>query len=82
MPSLPPVGAARLPGFHTCVGGGGERQDPSWYAAKGIAYLTGTRITAADLATKTLTMGRILVMVRSLMGGFDRDQRLGAGSKP
>jgi hypothetical protein len=30
-----PEGAARLPGFHTCVGGGGERQEPGWYAAKG-----------------------------------------------
>lgn len=29
------AGAARLPGFHTCVGGGGERQEPAWYGAKG-----------------------------------------------
>ncbi len=26
---------ARLPGFHTCVGGGGERQAPEWYESKG-----------------------------------------------
>lgn len=29
------AGAARLPGFHTCVGGGGERQEPAWYESKG-----------------------------------------------
>ena len=25
-----PENPARLPGFHTCVGGGGERQTPEW----------------------------------------------------
>lgn len=52
------AGAARLPGFHTCVGIGGERQesqDAAWYAEKGITYLTGTRVTSADLTSKTLT---------------------------
>ena len=44
-----------MPGFHTCVGVGGERQDAAWYAEKGITYLTGTRVTSADLASKTLT---------------------------
>jgi hypothetical protein len=34
-PPARPAGAARLPGFHTCVGGGGERQEPAWYDAKG-----------------------------------------------
>ena len=29
------AGAARLPGFHACVGGGGERQTPEWYTEKG-----------------------------------------------
>lgn len=28
-------GAARLPGFHVCVGSGGERLLPDWYAKKG-----------------------------------------------
>ena len=60
MPRSLPLGAARLPGFHTCVGGGGERQDPVWYADKGVNYLTGTKITAADLASKTLTTGMLL----------------------
>jgi monodehydroascorbate reductase (NADH) len=32
----PDKGPARLPGFHTSVGGGGERQTPEWYAEKGI----------------------------------------------
>jgi hypothetical protein len=27
--------AARLPGFHTCVGSGGEKLLPEWYVEKG-----------------------------------------------
>lgn len=50
-----PEGFARLPGFHATVGGGGERQEPSWYQDHGIAYITSTRITAFDASTKTLT---------------------------
>lgn len=26
-------------GFHTCVGGGGERQTPDWYKEKGIEVI-------------------------------------------
>ncbi|KAF6255444.1 monodehydroascorbate reductase [Scenedesmus sp. NREL 46B-D3] len=51
-----PQGAARLPGFHTCAGGGGERQGPDWYKEKGIAYLTNSRVAAADLAARSLTL--------------------------
>lgn len=29
------LGAPRLPGFHACVGGGGEKQTPDWYKVKG-----------------------------------------------
>ena len=50
-----PEGAARLPGFHTCVGGGGARQEPAWYEEQGITFLAGTRITAVDVAAKSLT---------------------------
>ena len=50
-----PEAPARLPGFHTTVGGGGERQDPAWYAQHDIEYLTSTRVTAADVAAKALT---------------------------
>lgn len=53
---LAPEGAARLPGFHTCVGGGGERQTPEWYTEKGIEYRTNTKVTAADVTSKTLTL--------------------------
>ncbi|CAH9071706.1 unnamed protein product [Cuscuta epithymum] len=49
-----PEGAARLPGFHTCVGSGGERLLPEWYAEKGISLILGTEIVKADLASKTL----------------------------
>ena len=31
------AGPARLPGFHTCVGGGGDKHDKSWYEEKGRA---------------------------------------------
>ena len=34
---------ARLPGFHTTVGGGGEKQPPEWYEEK------GERLTSACL---------------------------------
>ena len=30
-----PEAPARLPGFHSCVGGGGERQLPEFYAQHG-----------------------------------------------
>jgi hypothetical protein len=50
-----PEKPARLPGFHTCVGGGGERQEPEWYTEKGISFLTDTKVTAVDVAAKKLT---------------------------
>lgn len=49
-----PEGAARLPGFHVCVGSGGERLLPEWYAEKGITLILSTEIVKADLASKTL----------------------------
>lgn len=50
-----PQGAARLPGFHVCVGSGGERLLPEWYTEKGIELMLSTEIVRADLALKTLT---------------------------
>mmetsp|Transcript_29475 Transcript_29475/g.43726 ORF Transcript_29475/g.43726 Transcript_29475/m.43726 type:complete len:428 (+) Transcript_29475:1-1284(+) len=47
---------ARLPGFHTCVGGGGDRQTPEWYAEHNISLIKG-KVTAVDLAGKTVTVG-------------------------
>ncbi|KAK1310334.1 Monodehydroascorbate reductase [Acorus calamus] len=49
-----PEGTARLPGFHVCVGSGGERLLPEWYAEKGIDLLLSTEIVKADLASKFL----------------------------
>ncbi|XP_009796858.1 monodehydroascorbate reductase [Nicotiana sylvestris] len=49
-----PEGAARLPGFHVCVGSGGERLLPEWYAEKGISLILSTEIVKADLTSKTL----------------------------
>ncbi|XP_043702167.1 monodehydroascorbate reductase-like [Telopea speciosissima] len=50
-----PEGFARLPGFHVCVGSGGERLPPQWYTEKGIEVILSTEIVKADLASKTLT---------------------------
>lgn len=49
-----PEGTARLPGFHVCVGSGGERLLPDWYKEKGIELILSTEIVKADLASKTL----------------------------
>nr|ABO33631.1 monodehydroascorbate reductase [Ipomoea batatas] len=49
-----PEGAARLPGFHVCVGSGGERLLPEWYTEKGISLILSTEIVEADVASKTL----------------------------
>ncbi|CAI8602586.1 unnamed protein product [Vicia faba] len=49
-----PESPARLPGFHTCVGSGGERLLPEWYSEKGIDLYLNTEIVSADLAAKFL----------------------------
>ncbi|XP_030474939.2 monodehydroascorbate reductase, chloroplastic/mitochondrial [Syzygium oleosum] len=46
---------ARLPGFHTCVGSGGERQNPEWYKEKGIEMLYEDPVTSIDIDKQTLT---------------------------
>ena len=46
---------ARLPGFHTSVGGGGERQNQEWYDANGVEVHLGTRVVAWDPSAKTVT---------------------------
>nr|ABK32073.1 monodehydroascorbate reductase [Acanthus ebracteatus] len=53
-----PEGTARLPGFHVCVGSGGERLLPEWYSEKGISLILSTEIAQADLASKTLTSAK------------------------
>ncbi|KAK7267946.1 hypothetical protein RIF29_20627 [Crotalaria pallida] len=50
-----PESPARLPGFHVCVGSGGERLLPEWYKEKGIELILSTEIVKADLAGKSLT---------------------------
>ncbi|KAJ7976086.1 Monodehydroascorbate reductase [Quillaja saponaria] len=50
-----PESPARLPGFHVCVGSGGERLLPDWYKEKGIELILSTEIVKADLASKSLT---------------------------
>ncbi|CAN4127303.1 unnamed protein product [Withania somnifera] len=53
---------ARLPGFHTCVGSGGERQTPDWYKEQGIEMLYEDPVTGVDIEKQTLTTssGRLL----------------------
>ncbi|KAF9689300.1 hypothetical protein SADUNF_Sadunf01G0077900 [Salix dunnii] len=46
---------ARLPGFHTCVGSGGERQTPDWYKEKGIEMLYEDPVTSIDIEKQTAT---------------------------
>ncbi|XP_057733701.1 monodehydroascorbate reductase, chloroplastic/mitochondrial-like isoform X1 [Arachis stenosperma] len=46
---------ARLPGFHTCVGSGGERQTPEWYQEKGIEMLYQDPVKDIDIEKQTLT---------------------------
>ncbi|KAI4310346.1 hypothetical protein MLD38_035330 [Melastoma candidum] len=46
---------ARLPGFHTCVGSGGERQTADWYKEKGIEILYEDPVTKIDPGKQTLT---------------------------
>lgn len=52
---LYPQGTARLPGFHVCVGSGGERMLPEWYPDHGIELILNTEIVEADLTSKILT---------------------------
>ncbi|XP_038904751.1 monodehydroascorbate reductase, seedling isozyme-like [Benincasa hispida] len=49
-----PESPARLPGFHVCVGSGGERLLPEWYKENGIELILSTEIVNADLAAKAL----------------------------
>ncbi|KAF6157627.1 hypothetical protein GIB67_037200 [Kingdonia uniflora] len=46
---------ARLPGFHTCVGSGGERQTTEWYKEHGIETLFEDPVTSLDIKKQTLT---------------------------
>lgn len=71
---LAPEAPARLPGFHTCVGGGGDRQTPEWYAEHDITYLTGTKVTSVDLSAKRLTAAGSEITFEKLV--------IGTGARP
>ncbi|CAL9160901.1 unnamed protein product [Musa hybrid cultivar] len=45
---------ARLPGFHTCVGAGGERQTSEWYKEHGIEVLYEDPVAAIDIQNQIL----------------------------
>eukprot|EP00514_Thraustochytrium_sp_LLF1b_P011847 CAMPEP_0184542236 /NCGR_PEP_ID=MMETSP0199_2-20130426/1860_1 /TAXON_ID=1112570 /ORGANISM="Thraustochytrium sp., Strain LLF1b" /LENGTH=460 /DNA_ID=CAMNT_0026936007 /DNA_START=167 /DNA_END=1549 /DNA_ORIENTATION=+ len=56
---LHPPGAkvrARLPGFHTSVGGGGERQTEEWYSEHGMDLMLSSKATTIDLSGSTVTV--------------------------
>lgn len=42
----------RLPGFHTCVGGGGDKQLPEWYEEHGIDTIFSHEVTKLDVKEK------------------------------
>ncbi|URE00685.1 Pyridine nucleotide-disulfide oxidoreductase [Musa troglodytarum] len=46
---------ARLPGFHTCVGAGGERHTSEWYKEHGIEVLYEDPVAAIDTQNQILT---------------------------
>ncbi|KAK2984577.1 hypothetical protein RJ640_018955 [Escallonia rubra] len=46
---------ARLPGFHTCVGSGGERQTPDWYKEQGIEMMYEDPVTGINIEKQALT---------------------------
>ncbi|XP_062077957.1 monodehydroascorbate reductase, seedling isozyme-like [Humulus lupulus] len=52
---LSPKSPSRLPGFHVCVGSGGQRLLPEWYRENGISLFLNTEIVNADLSLKALT---------------------------
>ncbi|EES05650.1 hypothetical protein BDA96_04G283600 [Sorghum bicolor] len=54
---LLPEGAARLPGFHTCVGANDELLTTKWYKEQGIELVLGTKVISADVRRKTLLTG-------------------------
>ncbi|KAK9843571.1 hypothetical protein WJX84_001392 [Apatococcus fuscideae] len=49
-------GGARLPKFHTSVGGGGDLQDDQWYPKHGIQFMTNTEVTNIDFKKKQLSL--------------------------
>jgi monodehydroascorbate reductase (NADH) len=46
----------RLPGFHTCVGGGGVNQNEAWYKAYGINVLMSSKAVALELDEKRVIL--------------------------
>lgn len=48
--------SVRLPGFHTCVGSGGDRQTPDWYSENGIVTRLGATVTSFNAAKKTAVL--------------------------
>lgn len=57
---------ARLPGFHTCVGTGGDRQTPDWYAEKGISFISG-KASSIDLIKKSVSVGEETLQYNKLI---------------
>lgn len=53
----------RLPGFHTCVGGGGDRQPPEWYEQNGIDTMLSCSVKKLDVNEKRVELedGRAVV---------------------
>lgn len=46
----------RLPGFHTCVASGGDKQAPDWYESHGVALRLSEKVTSIDAKSKSATL--------------------------
>lgn len=61
--------AVRLPGFHTSVGGGGDRQTAEWYESKSISTILAQSVTEFDASSKAVTLadGRVISATDALI---------------
>lgn len=59
----------RLPGFNTCVGGGGQRQTTEWYSEQGITTVLGQKVTSFNAESKSVTLedGRVFTASKAII---------------
>lgn len=46
----------RLPGFHTCVGSGGDKQPPDWYDSNSVTLRLSQRVNSIDAKAKSASL--------------------------
>ncbi|KAA8522449.1 hypothetical protein F0562_013190 [Nyssa sinensis] len=72
---------ARLPGFHTCVGSGGERQTPDWYKEQGIEMLYEDPVTGCTASRFPEKIGGNLPGVHYIRDVADADSLISSLEK-